>query len=129
MVSGSLGRSGAAGDHRAGSRQAGRRLDLVLGGARQTKTCSRCNSVLGSRLDAALIAWCAETLYKIAIRSPFFRGHRYLRDVDLRGTHKGQFALLAGGPEHRDIRPRSSLGEPSTSPSGRTTFDASGLPL
>jgi hypothetical protein len=83
----------------------------TLGGRIMTKTCDRCNHVLGSRLDGALIAWCTETLYKVAIRSPMFRGHRYLRNVDVRGTETGQFALLATGMGHPDIRAALESGE------------------
>jgi hypothetical protein len=83
----------------------------ALGGGKKTKTCRRCNHVLGSRLDGALIAWCTETFYKVAVRSPIFRGHRYLRNVDVRGTETGQFALIATDPGPRDIRAALESGE------------------
>jgi hypothetical protein len=84
----------------------------ALGGKKLTRTCSRCNNALGSRLDRALIAWCTETFYKIGVRSPVFRGHRYLRDVDVRGTDTGQFALLATRRGHPDVRAALESDEP-----------------
>ena len=82
-----------------------------LGGAKLTKTCARCNHELGSKLDAALIAWCTETLHSVAVTSPAFLGHRYFPSVDVRGTDNGQFALLVDRPAHPDIRDALVSGE------------------
>jgi hypothetical protein len=84
---------------------------IRLGGAKLTKTCARCNNELGSKLDAALISWCTETLRKVAFTSPSFLGHRYIPTVDIRGTDNGQFALLVNGPPHPDIRDALQSGE------------------
>jgi HNH endonuclease len=83
-----------------------------LGGAKLTKTCTRCNHELGSKLDAALIAWCTETLRCLAFTSPALLGHRYLPSIDVRGTNNGQFALLVDRPPHPDIRHALQSGEP-----------------
>jgi hypothetical protein len=60
-----------------------------------TKTCVRCNTVLGTALDPALNAWATETYTRVKVTSPGFRGHRFLKGLDVRETAAGEPVFIA----------------------------------
>jgi len=85
-----------------------------LGGRALTRTCAPCNNELGSKLDAALVAWCTDTFRRVRFRSPVFQGHRYVRAIDVRRTSDGELVMVVDDANPLDLRNALRHGEDLT---------------
>lgn len=77
-----------------------------VGGDVRTLTCSRCNNLLGSRVEDEFTAWWYDHLCVARFSSPNSEvvGHRFVENIGLRYTNDGQYVLILKGGAGNEVR-------------------------
>jgi hypothetical protein len=78
----------------------------AIGGQIRTRTCGRCNNMLGTRVEDELTKWCFDALPNIRAEGPGVQGRRRVPSTHLRWTDEGQFVLIVddrADPAVRDM--------------------------
>jgi hypothetical protein len=70
----------------------------AIGGQIRTRTCGRCNNMLGTRIEDELTKWYFDALPNIRAEGPGVEGRRRVRSTHLRWTDEG-FVLVVEGAD------------------------------